>query len=219
MKHFESGLGRRRVRISLLFKIKILLLRTQHFTQPISVRSCCNVYTSRRNDCFWLVSFWCCQNKTKLLLLAFTKLAVSVLIMGLKAKCLLKNCAVYSGIYIEFQLLHLFFLGGGTKYLSKFVEKIARLFRGQIDPLIIFGRGILNFIAGLVQWRGLAQTLVTCPEQESTCPRWLDSTSFEPSTTALQDYFQRNWKLWCFHYLTLVRVVQTEHPQLLTFFC
>ena len=24
-----------------------------------------NVYTSRGNDCFWLVSFWCCQNKTK----------------------------------------------------------------------------------------------------------------------------------------------------------
>ena len=79
--------------------------------------------------------------------------------MGLKAKCLLKNCAVYSGIYIEFQPLHFF------------VAKIARFFRGQIDPLIIFGRDILNFIAGLVQWRGLAQTLVTCPEQESTCPR------------------------------------------------
>ena len=27
------------------------------------------------------------------------------------------------------------------------------------DPLILFGRDILNFIAGLAQWRGLAQTL------------------------------------------------------------
>ena len=72
-------------------------------------------------------------------------------------------------------IIYFIFFGGegGTKYLpvSKFVEKIARLFRGQIDPLIMFGWGILNFIAGLVQWRGLAQTLVTCPEQESTCPR------------------------------------------------
>ena len=42
----------------------------------------------------------------------------------------------------------------------KFVAKIARLFREQIDPLIIFGRDILNFIAGLGQWRGLAQTLL-----------------------------------------------------------
>ena len=41
----------------------------------------------------------------------------------------------------------------------KFAAKITRLFRGQIDPLIIFGRDILNFIAGLAQWRGLAQTL------------------------------------------------------------
>ena len=62
--------------------------------------------------------------------------------------CLLKNCAVCSQIYIEFQLLHFF------------VAKIARLFRGQIDPSIIFGRDILNFIAGLAQWRGLAQTLL-----------------------------------------------------------
>ena len=42
----------------------------------------------------------------------------------------------------------------------KFVAKIAHPFRGQIDPLIIFGRDILNFIAGLGQWRGLAQTLL-----------------------------------------------------------
>ena len=48
----------------------------------------------------------------------------------------------------------------GTNTPVKFVAKIARLFRGQIDPLIIFGRDILNFIAGLAQWHGLAQTLV-----------------------------------------------------------
>ena len=47
----------------------------------------------------------------------------------------------------------------GTNTSVKFVAKIARLFRGQIDPLIIFGRDILNFIVGLAQWRGLAQTL------------------------------------------------------------
>ena len=63
--------------------------------------------------------------------------------LRLKAKCLLKNCAVYSRIYIEFQLLHFF------------VEKIARLFRGQIDPLIIFGRDILN-------WRNGAAWLKPC---------------------------------------------------------
>ena len=60
--------------------------------------------------------------KTRQNLLVFTKLAVSVLIMGLKAKCLLKNCAVYSGIYIEFQLLHYLFYffwgGGGHKILT-----------------------------------------------------------------------------------------------------
>ena len=52
----------------------------------------------------------------------------------------------------------------GTNTSVKFVAKIARLFRGQIDPLIIFGRDILNFIAGLAQWRGLAQTLVLTTE-------------------------------------------------------
>ena len=90
-----------------------------------------------------------------MLLLSFTKIAVSILFLRLKANCLLKNCAVYSRIYIEFQLLH--FLGTNTSV--KFVVKIARLFRGQIDPLIMFGRDILNFIAGLAQWRSLAQTL------------------------------------------------------------
>ena len=90
------------------------------------------------------------------------KLQLAYLILWLKAKCLLKNCAVYSQIYIEFQLLH--FLGG-TNTSVKFVTKITRLFRGQIDPLIIFGWDILNFIAGLAQWRGLAQTLEVQPEQ------------------------------------------------------
>ena len=75
------------------------------------------------------------------------KLLFSVLILRLTAKCLLKNCAADCRIYIEFQLLHFF------------VAKITRLFRGQIDPLIIFGWDILNFVVGLAQWRGLAQTL------------------------------------------------------------
>ena len=52
-----------------------------------------------------------------------------------------------------------FFLGTNTSV--KFVAKIARFFRGQIDPWIIFGRDMLNFIAGLAQWRGLAQTLLS----------------------------------------------------------
>ena len=47
----------------------------------------------------------------------------------------------------------------GTNTPVKFVAKVACLFRGQIDPLIIFGRDILNFIAGLARWRGLSQTL------------------------------------------------------------
>ena len=79
----------------------------------------------------------------------------SVLILWLKAKCLLKNCAAYSQIYIEFNSC----IFGGTNTSVKFVAKITRLFRGQIDPLIIFGRDILTFIVGLAQWRGLAQTL------------------------------------------------------------
>ena len=44
------------------------------FDQLISVRSCCNVYTNRGNDCFWLASFSCCQNKSNnWSLLSFTK--------------------------------------------------------------------------------------------------------------------------------------------------
>ena len=34
------------------------------FEQFISVRSCCNVYTSRGNDRFWLARFSCCQKKS-----------------------------------------------------------------------------------------------------------------------------------------------------------
>ena len=32
--------------------------------QLISVRSCCNVYTNRGNDRFWLASFSCCQKRS-----------------------------------------------------------------------------------------------------------------------------------------------------------
>lgn len=71
------------------------------------------------------------QNKHLNLALSFTKIAVSVLILRLKPNCLLKNCAVYGRIYVEFQLLQ-FFLGTNTSV--KFVAKIARFFRGQIDP-------------------------------------------------------------------------------------
>ena len=86
MKHniyYKSGFGRRRVRLSLLFWIRILYW--------FFVRSCCNVYTSHRNDCFWLLFSWCDQTKTKqssiLLLLSFTKIAVNVSTLRLKAKC------------------------------------------------------------------------------------------------------------------------------------
>ena len=67
------------------------------------------------------------------------KLLFSVLILWLKAKCLLKN----------FSTLAFFGGGGGTNTSVKFVAKITCLFRRQIDPLIIFGPAILNFIAGL----------------------------------------------------------------------
>ena len=100
-----------------------------------------------------------------MLLLSFTKTAVSVLILlWLKAKCLLKNYSVYRPTYIEFQLLH--FLGR-HKTSVKFVAKIAHLFMGQIDPLIILGRGILHFIVGLAQWYSLAQTLCYMLQSES----------------------------------------------------
>ena len=57
------------------------------FNQLISVRSCCNVYTNRGNDRFWLASFSCCQNKSNnWSLLSFTGIAVSGLILRLKAK-------------------------------------------------------------------------------------------------------------------------------------
>ena len=53
--------------------------------QLISVRSCCNVYTNRGNDRFWLASFLCCQKINILLLcyllLSFTEIAVSGLIL------------------------------------------------------------------------------------------------------------------------------------------
>ena len=57
------------------------------FDQLISVRSCCNVYTNRGNDRFWLASFSCCQNKSNnWSLLSFTGIAVSGLILRLEAK-------------------------------------------------------------------------------------------------------------------------------------
>ena len=55
--------------------------------QLISVRSCCNVYTSCENDRFWLASFSCCQKKSNnwnlASLLSFTEIAVSGLILEL----------------------------------------------------------------------------------------------------------------------------------------
>lgn len=57
------------------------------FDQLISVRSCCNVYTNRGNDRFWLASFSCRQNKSNnWSLLSFTGIAVSGLILRLKAE-------------------------------------------------------------------------------------------------------------------------------------
>lgn len=59
----------------------------------------------------WSASTLCCQmrqNKHLNLALSFTKIAVSVLILRLKPNCLLKNCAVYGRIYVEFQLLQFF---------------------------------------------------------------------------------------------------------------
>ena len=57
--------------------------------QLIPVRSCCNVYKSRGNDHFWLASFLCCQKKSNnwnlASLLSFTEIAISGLILRLKA--------------------------------------------------------------------------------------------------------------------------------------
>ena len=66
-----------------------------------------------------------------------------------------KLCRLWSNLHRNSCIIFL-----GTNTSVKFVAKIAHLFRGQIDPLIIFGRDILNFIAGLAQWRSLAQTLI-----------------------------------------------------------
>ena len=71
----------------------------------------------------------------------------------------------------------------GTNTSVKFDAKITRLFRGQIDPLIILGRDILNFIAGLAQWRGLAQNPASCscfPRELASSVRPGESVSFDP---------------------------------------
>ena len=54
--------------------------------QLISVRSCCNVYTNRGNDRFWLASFSCCKKKShKLKSFSSFISAVSGLILRPKA--------------------------------------------------------------------------------------------------------------------------------------
>ena len=107
---------------------------------------------------------------------------------------------------VEFtsKLLHYFF---GHKYFSKICCKIARLFSGQIDPLIIFGRDILNFIVGLAQWRGLAKTL----EQSLLCMLNLLSLSLHYSCLCLHGLWKppiissvscywHKYELFCFYW-------------------
>ena len=48
------------------------------------------------------------KTRQTIILIFHKNCCFSVSILRLKAKCLLKNCAVYSQIYIEFQLLHFF---------------------------------------------------------------------------------------------------------------
>ena len=128
---------------------------------PIFVRSCCNVYTIHGNDCFWLLFSWCGQTKTKqssiLLLLSFTKIAVSVLILRLKAKCLLKNCAVYSWIFIEYQLLQFW----AQNYFSKICCKNCSPFWGTNWPLNHFWTRHFKLIS-LQDWRNGAAWLKPC---------------------------------------------------------
>ena len=59
--------------------------------QLTSVRSCCNVYTNRGNDRFWLASFLCCQKKSNnwsksCFSFIFSVIAVRGLILRLKAR-------------------------------------------------------------------------------------------------------------------------------------
>ena len=80
------GFQSREVKVSLsFFRFKTM----KCLEQLISVRSCCNVYTSRGNDCFWLASFFCCQKKSNnwnlVSLLSFAEIVISGLILRLKA--------------------------------------------------------------------------------------------------------------------------------------
>ena len=85
--------------------------------QLISVRSCCNVYTSRGNDCFWLASFSCCQKKSNnwnlASLLSFTEIAVSGLILRLKVMELYSDADFKASLGWEDRSKHV-----GTQTLS-----------------------------------------------------------------------------------------------------
>ena len=107
----------------------------QRFTQPISVRSCSNVYTNRGIDCFWLVSLllncW----------LAYYFCGLKKSVYWKIVPC--KHDQIKMRDYMEITPPHLTsnfnsYIFWGHKYASvKFVSKISRLFRGQIHPLII----------------------------------------------------------------------------------
>ena len=85
--------------------------------QLISVRSCCNVYTSRGNDRFWLPNFLCCQKKSNnwnlASLLSFTEIAVSGLILRLKAMELCSDANFKASLGWEDRSKHM-----GTQTLS-----------------------------------------------------------------------------------------------------
>ena len=80
-----------------------------------------------------------------MLLLSFTKIAVSVLILWLKAKCQLKIVPFIVELSSNINIC----IFGRRNTSVKFVAKIARLFRGQIDPLIIFWTGHFKFHCGI----------------------------------------------------------------------
>ena len=85
--------------------------------QLVSVRSCCNVYASHGNDRFWLASFSCCQKKSNnwnlASLLSFTEIAVSGLILRLKAMELCSDANFKASLGWEDRSKHV-----GTQMLS-----------------------------------------------------------------------------------------------------
>ena len=87
--------------------------------------SVCNVYTNRGNDRFWLASFSCCQKKSNnwnlASLLSFTEIAVSGLILRLKAMELCSDANFKASLGWEDRSKHV-----GTQTLSMDPKKTTK---------------------------------------------------------------------------------------------